>query len=156
MTPFICVDPGWHTALAFFKNGNSIPWYTKQFDLKLNQQDITNNLKQMINIFALDMSEVPVGTLIIIEGTQLWGTSAKSQSAGVRGDISNLSYLVGGYCAVCFLYNLDFKIVLPNEWKGQMSDSILAARIKRAINQEYRTEHIRSAVGIGLAHLGVL
>lgn len=77
----------------------------------------------------------------------------KGHAAAAKGDVVKLSYLVGVYAGICHTRGVPFQLVPVREWKGQLSKSIVKARIQRKLGGEncgnYRGD-IWDAVGIGL------
>lgn len=157
---FLAIDPGVHTGWALW-HGHREPVQVGQFNMKrVEHPTLEGNLKDLWGKFDILLAESAGAgdgiELCLIEGVKLFAKSAKSQMAGVKGDLAFLSYLVGGYCNILFQNGIPFNVILPDEWKGQMNDEVVEARIMRALKKEYRTAHIRSAVGLGLSHLGIL
>jgi hypothetical protein len=86
-----------------------------------------------------------------IEGVQLWG-SVKSQTSAKRGDTFLLSYLIGGYCHLCTTRGVEFHIINPSTWKGQLPKEVVHKRIHKLLPElKYDlSEHTMDAVGLGL------
>jgi len=157
----LTVDPGWNTGLAYWV-GNDYPLIDiikeppRRKKIKLE----VPRIRYMMNKFEAYIKARPIEEMII-EGVEMWTGSVRSMTSAARGDLFGLAYLVGGYMNICFKNDIDVKLVYPRGgkdraiWKGQMNAEMVAARIHR-INKNIYPEHIREAVGIGFAAMGVL
>lgn len=78
--------------------------------------------------------------------------TAAGQLTARRGDLVKLVYVVGGIGRICQSYQIPFRLVPVNEWKGQMSKSNVERRIKRllgGVDLGFKS-HVWDAVGIGM------
>ncbi len=150
----LTVDPGNNTGWALW-NSRIVPTRTGQITKPRSMKDHIEILEYMIEMFRI-MVELYSPEICVIEGVELWGASAKSYMAGVDGDLMQLSYMVGGYLTVCFARGIKCELIPARGWKGQMPNDVLKRRIKLAIQETFRTEHIDCAVGIGLHKMGIL
>lgn len=99
--------------------------------------------------------------LVVLEQPGVWSGSAKSYASaatgtdGETGDLFKLSYLVGqlGW-ATKLVLGIFPVLVMPYEWKGQLSKELVKERLE-AYGIEAR-EHEADAVGMGMAAQGAL
>lgn len=151
----LTIDPGFHTGYAYW-TGNNDP-ITGCFNLSRGKKVVTieDQLNDMwLKFSALIKTLEPVGC--IIESVEHWGGSLKSRTASSKGDLSKLSYLIGGYSYICSKKGISFKLVPAKTWKGQLPNSALVGRVKMINGKEYPNDHILCAVGIGFAEEGLL
>ncbi len=93
---------------------------------------------------------------VIIEQAEVWGGSARSQASATSGDLVKLITLIGRYDQVAAEEcSADPVLVTVKEWKGQLSKDAVKQRIRRAIDEEYKS-HDADAVGMGLSAQGKL
>ena len=161
----LTVDPGWNTGIAYW-TGDAEPIIhlikepTKQKKIKIEPIRLNymfTKFEGLLKVYRTELDHV------YIEGVQLWSMNAKSLTAGQRGDLFALAYLVGGYISICHRHGLNVRLVYPvtdnkkerTGWKGQLDGKKLALRIQRVNGKTY-PEHIREAVGIGLSIAGIL
>jgi hypothetical protein len=148
----LAIDPGLHTGIAYFPGDVIIPevmdfnvdWKAKTTAEKLN------SLSSRIDAIEWHKKKIEH---VVIEGVSVYSGSLKSMTAATRGNLSLLAYIVGIYYQ--HFINFDVDIISPI-WKGQLPISALRVWIKRINCQEYRSEHITSAVGLGLWKKGIL
>jgi hypothetical protein len=153
----LTVDPGYNTGWAYWKEGSVIQTGLIRAPVRADCKTIVERLDLIWSTFALDCFEPPLAPRrAIIESVELWGGSAKSQMSAQRGDLMSLSYCVGGLMEICLREHIKVSLVPALKWKGQLPNSALKLRIKRAIDMEFPSEHIDCAVGIGLAEMGML
>jgi hypothetical protein len=161
----LTIDPGWNTGIAYWVGDlNPITQLirepTKRRKIKIEPRRLSYMFRKFENIIRVYEDEI---TDIYIEGVQLWSMNPKSLTAAQRGDLFALSYLVGGYIAICQRHGLSVNLIYPSAdkkkerqgWKGQLDAKKLAMRIQRINNKTY-PEHIREAVGIGFSVMGIL
>lgn len=168
----LTVDPGWHTGWAWW----TVPSLAyRESDKKKDADNCLTDLGvfnvsrakgikttvDRINYMG-DQFERLVNQLmpemVWIEGTAVWSGSLKSMTAAKRGDIMTLSYLVGTYIRVCSQYGAECDLVTAPEWKGQMTDEMVACKVEEVTDyglDDY-PQHTLDAVGIGLSGFGVL
>lgn len=150
------VDPGVNTGIAVWKSRESpvCGWeLICSAVIRTYEKDTDIQLRQIFDLF-LDQINLHKPSHVTLEGIQDFGTM-KSQVAFRRGNLSKVSYIVGGLFALCTTQGITCNIVLPSQWKGQMNDKVLARRVERLMGQTYR-DHELQAVGIGLHKQGVL
>lgn len=90
---------------------------------------------------------------VVMEFAELWGKSARSQAAATTGNLFKLAFLVGGlYRTASDLVHASPVIVLPTEWKGQLSKTATKKRLLRALGIDglRATEHAIDAVAMGV------
>ena len=153
------VDPGIHTAVAFFPAGKNIPDSIATFTTrdKTAERQIYELSKHFTAVLGSleEQFHYGRGINVYIEGVEIYRNSIKSMTSATRGNLSLLAYIVGAY--VQDVYN-DYNkpVIVSPQWKGQLNYKALAIWVKRIINKEYKTEHELAAVGIGLAVRGLL
>lgn len=148
----LTIDPGDNTALAYW-NGDLYP-DTKIISLKPTVRRTFTREEQLVLMwdkFEHKLRRYPTINTAYIEGVQVWAGSLKSLTAARKGTLMKLTYLIGGYCKVMDNLDIEFHIINPQEWKGQLSKQAVANRIKRITGNTYNTEHETDAVGIGLS-----
>jgi len=98
---------------------------------------------------------------VVLEMPQLWSGNAKSAASaaggeGETGDLFKLAYLVGGMgeTANGLCGSLPI-LILPYEWKGQLSKEMVAERVERLIGKIPK-DHAADAIGMGMAAQGGL
>ena len=151
----LTVDPGDYTACAYWE-GNDNPLI---FTLKPTQDDLKQShefqLMGQWRRFRAVLSEVKPRN-VYIESVSVWSGNLKSQTAAIRGNLMKLSYLIGGYCAMCMEHQAPFTLISVQEWKGQLSKDAVKSRVKRCNGRRYSNDHIVDAVGIGFSIMGEL
>lgn len=87
---------------------------------------------------------------IVIEFPELFASSAKSTASASKGNLFQLTYLVGLLGAVAADYTGEPpELITPRQWKGQLPKEVVIRRMLRAYGHEY-SSHAADAVGIGL------
>lgn len=150
----LAVDPGDNTGWAYFDG--SISPMVGQITLSRSKNVVGQpaQLEWMWEKFSALLSEVnPRG--VILEAVEFWSGSVKSRAAASRQNLSKLAYLVGGYGSICTAMGIEWGLLPSRNWKGQMDDAAVKARVIRANGLTYATPHITDAVGIGLHFAGV-
>lgn len=153
----VTIDPGIHTGYAIFLPEKTQPVKIGQWNLLPKYKSLDAKLSIMqdkIIEFIEDNFKLLSCSCCYIEGVSIYGNSVKSITSAVRGDLTWLSYLIGIYYA-SFNGTATAKIISPN-WKGQLNYKQLATHVKAINGQEYKSEHILSAVGMGLFIMGKL
>lgn len=100
---------------------------------------------------------------VYLEGQQFWAGNATSYASVASTDLFKLSYITGVYFGGAVL-NASVKIINTTEWKGQLTKSATALRVRRALSNyawaaakmENQSEHIIDAIGMGLSLGGIL
>jgi len=146
----ISIDPGDHTGWSYW-DGNIHP-VTGQFNVK-KCDIVEDELSLQWQRFNVLLKRYLPG-IVYIEGVEFWEGSLKSVTAARRQNLSKLSYLVGGYCQTARSMNIEYRILPARTWKGQMSNKILEAKVLRINGEQYPSEHILNAVGIGFSVMG--
>jgi hypothetical protein len=90
---------------------------------------------------------------LVIEGQQVF-PSAKSWSSAVEGHLIDLAHCTGMLVG-SFEEGLQWAIIPPTRWKGQLTKKVVQARIKEVTGCNF-DGHEADAVGLGLWHLGKL
>jgi hypothetical protein len=80
--------------------------------------------------------------------------SLTGRTAEAGGDIIKLAVLVGMFKGMCQFGNwLDFRLITPNDWKGQLPKPIVEARVclrLPTLDKSKIKSHTWDAIGIGL------
>lgn len=146
----LTVDPGDHTAYAYW-HGTADP-VTGQFNVVKAKKILSGEeklLAMLPKFCAVLKSFQP--KCCIIEDVRVYTGSAVSMASAARGDLIGLARLIGAYCEACRVRGVDFQLMQPMHWKGQMPDSVVKKHVEMILKKEYRSEHVISALGIGLA-----
>ncbi len=157
----ITVDPGFSgttkdgTGWAYW-NGSKFPTtgLIKEIKKKKKILSIEERIENLFFHFASILTLYQPKKLII-ESMAVWAISPTSMSSATSGKLMNLQALVGGYCAMAFSQGVNFKMILPAKWKGQLNKEAVIKRIYR-INKTTYPNHISDAVGIGFSMSGHL
>ena len=151
----ISVDPGDHTGFAIWR-GSLYP-EVGQFNLKKSKKIISqeDELIYLWTCFSnLLIEHNP--RVVYIEGVEFWEGSSKSMMAAKRQNLSKLAYLVGGYGNEAASRGIPIRLLPARIWKGQMSNEVLEQKLFRINGQQYASDHILNAVGIGMSRIGLL
>jgi hypothetical protein len=153
----LTVDPGIHTGIAHF------PWPKTSvptiYECNAGKGKIEDKLESLHGQFQEAITLANEERTVVdcyIEGVEWWEGDLISRTAGSRGNLSFLAYIVGVYSSVCVVNNIKVHLVLAREWKGQMSKEVTAERVRRVNGLTYKSPHITDAVGIGFSLQGVL
>lgn len=145
-------DPGDTTGLAFWE-GTLYPKY-ESFHWPSRYKNIIDQINWMSdNLFGLLDFHAP--KLMIFEQVQFWEGSLNSVTSAKRGNLFKLAYLLGSYIRVCKVLDIQVKLILSQDWKGQMDDDAVAARVRLINGQCYPNPHVCDAVGMGLNEVGL-
>jgi len=148
----LTIDPGYSTGWALWRNSRSP--VTGQITLPRGRfHSLEEKLNYMWVEFELLLTKKKP-TQVLIEGVELWSSSVKSHTSGVRGDLFKLSYLVGGYANIANNYGAAFGLINFKEWGAQLTPEAVRSWVKRVIGKEYKSQHITDAVAMGLSFLG--
>jgi hypothetical protein len=79
-------------------------------------------------------------------------SSAKSHAAASKGNLFQLSFLIGVFAQVACDHSASFHPVEVNTWKGQMEKDAVAERVALRLHEEIWSypDHANDAVGLGL------
>lgn len=149
----VTIDVGRHTALAAW-DGSAFPithefvWREKITDLGFYVCEMSKNLNNAL----IDIRGTRLAEFIQIEGVGFWGSSEKSRVSASRGDLFTVSYLVGAYIVIAGRFTRDIRVVSALQWKGQLSKTGTAARVKRINGMTYKSEHTTDAVAMGFSN----
>jgi hypothetical protein len=157
----LTIDPGIHTGLAMFSmNENKMaPLFVDQFNVTKSAKTPEKQLDDLILKLEDFFVRYRIGKLdnVCIEGVRVWTSSLKSITSASRGNLSLLAYIVGSYYS--FIRGkypeAVIQIVDPN-WKGQLPYPVLRSWCARIVGEDYSSDHIAAAVGIGLWKKGFL
>ena len=154
----LTIDPGDKTGFAFWQKGKLI----ESGEFKANTSlPFQKQFKQMWVEFDNLVLHRTL-ELVLIEGVEVYGNSAKSIMCAKRGKhhpippLFKLAYLLGGYLNVCDNYDIPFEIPIFRDWGGNLSPEAVKAQIQYIIKKEFTSQHIYDAVGIGLNYWGKL
>jgi len=138
---WITVDPGINTSITEWKNGDIVKTYT--ISPKFKEE-------QLIRFIGLHFRMTYSGNIkgCLIESTEFYTASLKSQVSGARGNLSLLAYISGSIVG-----NLNCKytiLVKPAKWKGQLNYEQLRNILTKKFKIETTNNHNASSIGIGL------
>jgi len=141
------IDPGMFTGMAVFDMKT-----TKLKTDLIHFKKKTNNIPERLHDYTAVLNELildsPRIDLAIIESVSFWDGSLKSRTAAAGGGLMLLSYLVGAYCHVFQLNGINVRFVAPSQWKGQLPDEVVKARVFSFFGIDIESPHINSALGI--------
>jgi hypothetical protein len=163
----ISIDVGWHTAVAEWRGGFLPQVFTISLPAKLKTKDTPwgVQLTEMALRFNNFMHRTPAGiNAAYIEGVEMWEGNAQSMIAARRGNTFRLASLVGVYAGILATNGIAPTVLLPREWKGQLSKKIVEKRVYRVwaengvstANQPRYNDHIMDSIGIGFSVAGLL
>jgi Holliday junction resolvasome RuvABC endonuclease subunit len=150
LSDVLTVDPGNHTGYAYWF-GTDDP-ATGQFNIPRKKTVVLPHEKfdhMMSNFHAILESFNP--HVVVIEDVRVYGSSAVSMASATRGDLIGLARLVGGYCECCRGRSIRYQLIPAVAWKGQMPDAAVRVHVQTVLGREYKSEHVISALGIGLS-----
>ena len=157
----VTLDPGYDSGLALWLGD-----YNPIYSIISTDRDwpLIEKIYDLSIQFAIYLQTYKPERLII-EGVNLWGSSAASFAGTQKGYTFNLAYIVGGFIVKARDANMDVKIVYVMDteidnikyrgWKGNLDSKALRKRIER-INGQVYPEHAQEAVGIGFSEMGIL
>lgn len=153
----LCVDPGLGgTGWAYFDNREEpiqhgvIHAYNPRKQIiswEKRAMDIVGKFQQVI--YSVDRC-----IWAVIEFPGLFG-GAVGHASSAKGDTFKLAFLVGLMAGACKFEGLDFKLLTPMEWKGQLPKKVVDIRIYNRLGKKY-PNHVADAVGMGLHLMGGL
>ena len=153
----LTVDPGDNTGWAFW-NKATFPEVGQLVNTALSLP-VEAQLPKMWDQFDLLLT-TKKPAFVIMEGVEVYAGSLKSRTASQKRSgqkipsLFKLAFLIGGYCNVCDIHNIRFKIMNFSEWGGQMPPAAVNAQVKRINGKEYKTQHITDAVAMGFSIQG--
>lgn len=89
-----------------------------------------------------------------LERPEFWN-SAHGMVSASSGSLLFLQGLTAGYAQVCQQDLIEFKLIPPRLWKGQLDKVAVAFRVLR-INKTKYPNHITDAVAMGFSLMGML
>jgi hypothetical protein len=150
------IDPGMHTGWSFW-NRRLHPEKTGVINVskvkgrarpdKMQYEELWEKFTALVAFYNPERC--------IIEDNSWWINSGKSFAAENSGALHKLTLLTGGYLRICQALGVDWELVMPQTWKGQLTPKALDTQIYMILKENYR-EHEREAVGIGLWKHGKL
>lgn len=141
----ITIDPGIHTAIAFWRGRELYKIITLNFIGSNDSEyikDMCSKLGQF-SFFGIDHTAV-------IEDVRLFTSSATSMASGARGNLITLAKIAGVMGFWCSLRGFKVEYVLPQTWKGQLNYKQLRSILKLKFNFIAKNDHEAAAYGIGL------
>lgn len=150
---FVSVDVGLHTAVAQFINSKLVFADVAHCPKEIKEK--SPRIKRLRGAFVELLEQCRPFNAIFIEGIQVYSSSSTSQAAAYRGDTVFTAELVGVFYAEALRFCDKVHIVLPRQWRGNMSNEVVENRVCRALGRKF-PEHVGDAVGIGLSVLGKL
>jgi hypothetical protein len=151
----LSIDPGIHTGCAVWEN-NELQ-YADFFEITGStiEEKLMNLSWELNKVF--DMITRPIK--IVLEGVQ-YQHSVKGVTSTLRGDTFLLAYQVGLISGIAVARKIDFKIILPSEWKGQLTKEATRLRVLRALPELKKwkkvSSHVMDSIALGLSFQGRL
>ena len=154
---WMTIDPGFNTGVAIWKKKKLIELAlikdVKDVNIKRDIGCRVNYMKDKLYEFL----DIYNPQLVIVEGVYLFGDAPRSKAASRRGDLFKLAYITGAYTAIAGNYTDLVLIQEAREWKGQLPDAVVKARVTEFFPQyTERTQHELDALGIGLNYMDML
>jgi len=149
---FATVDPGLHTAIAYWVDGERTPQSIATVNVSNKAK---TDVEKLLDLRAKVLEKMCACHTVYIEGVAVYAGSLKSMTSAVRGNLSLLAYIVGVYVS-CFAKQESRIVLLSPQWKGQLTYDALAVWVGRINGCLYRTEHELATVGMGLYVGGLL
>lgn len=142
----LTVDPGYDTGWAYWI-GLSTPTVGAFSAPKVPNTivKIGTLIKQFSDVLVAKSPE-----RVFIEDQWFSEYSMNSLTSVKSGAYKKLTWVVGGYIAVCYQLGIVPELISPIRWKGNMDDSAVRARVKLVTGDDYKNSHICDAVGMGL------
>jgi hypothetical protein len=154
MSNFLTIDPGMTTAWAHWKLKTLPEVGQFKIDPKCHK---TMQTKFEYLWYEFDLIiKIKKPHMVYIEGVEFYQFSHKSSISARTGDLFTLAYLIGGYCNICDNWNIQYRLVPFREWGGQLTPKAVQSQVKHLTNQEYESQHVYDAVGMGLWAKGLL
>ena len=157
---FLTIDSGINTSIAHWmrnkKNNNKYDLYDV-YEIKPHAKTkdpinkITTIIHEFNGIIKALQSEID---LIVIEGVSFWSGSLKSEVSAKTGSLALLSYIVGALIGVGVDNFIRTKIILFQNWGGQLQPHMINQRVKRNLGSIRKSQHSNDAIGMGLSLLG--
>lgn len=155
----LSIDPGRHTGFALWNHKNLLT----SGAINGNEDTEETFIFEMSEKFE-DIIKMARPGIVLIEGAAMWSANPISvMSANKRknskwetGDLFVLAYLIGAYIRTCIDYGIDYKIIYPRMWKGNMGKPATKKRVIRSLGYEIKNEHEIDAIGIALGMWKIL
>lgn len=161
---WLFLDPGLGgTGFAIFNGiGDEVVPPARWGVLRVQQVNAQNPLPEKLHDLTIALNKVLLDASqvneVLIEFPEMWGGSATSLTAGLKGDLIKLATVVGGLTTAAHWRGVRVHYITPAQWKGQLTKEHVTDRVVRAWGQEMRKvpNHAMDAVGMGLALQGGL
>jgi hypothetical protein len=151
----ITIDPGLNTGWVIWKNNRrAMQGIIKEKEISNDRVETIFKITEYLdNIISINNVKS-----LYVEGVSLWENSLKSITSANTGKTFWLAYLVGAITQLAKIKGCEVTILLPNEWKGQLSKEVVRRRIALVEKQDYKRtpDHIEDALAMGYSIMGIL
>jgi len=159
---WISIDPGvGGSGLILWKNKHDILHHENVYGSARSWSDRAVEQIQKINTMFENTRILPRCSALVCEFPQIWSDSL-SQAAANKGDICKLAACAGMWMGWGGLNGMTIHSILVNDWKGQLSKSIVRTRCVERLKtlglsspEEMFSAHEWDAIGLGLFHKGL-
>lgn len=93
---------------------------------------------------------------VVMEDAQFYESSSKGMMAARSDSLVKLAKTIGTFEACYMLNGVEYDLVKPQNWKGNLSKEIIIDRIKEVTGGDCPSSHAADAVGIGLWKMGLI
>jgi len=149
------VDPGFHTGLFMWLNVKTGSYLcdtlTYPRDKKSCIIDTMTPFWKGFTEALLDYSPI----VVVIEDVFLRPGDPKSMGSALRGDLLTLDKLAAGYMAAAVHQDIPVRTLRAHQWKGQMDDTAVKARVRYVCGLNIDSSHIADACGMSLHEMGI-
>jgi len=157
----LTIDPGDNTAWALWERDNIHP---KVGLIELDKKEnpvVEDQLTSMWFQFRSIIQQLKPNK-VFMEGVEVYGGSLKSMVAVKKTkhqkipSLFKLSFLIGGYCNICYQHQIPFEIINFTEWGGQLPPQAVRSQVHLIGEKRYTSQHIYDAVMFGYYVQGVV
>lgn len=146
------IDPGFNTGLIIWGVNNFKHHTLKNNDTKETLLFRVHNLIDQLDEFVAFNAV----SFVVLEYQSYWQGSVRSDISAKTGKLLDLTLLTGHYCQYFHSIGIPIELVQPNQWKGQLNDNTVKARIKKITGiDNLPNSHVRDAFGMSLYKMGV-
>jgi len=161
LSRLMAIDPGLQgTGVAIFKMGKPRPVYCAVIK---SRGAVGPSWTDRVHRIAEQVSDLCVEHNVrgIVCEMMEMHQSPRAQMMWKTGDLQRTLFLTGAFFGMTEAGVVNFRLVPPSEWKGQLPKSVTINRINKLLGKGVGTEleiesHAWDAVGIGLWHMGFL
>lgn len=148
------VDPGFQTGLFMWLHIKTGSYLCDTMTFPKNKSVIINVLSPYWKGFESVLDDYcPI--VVVIEDVFLRPGDPKSMGSALRGDLLTLDKLAAGYMAAAVSRDIPVRTLRAHEWKGQMDDTAVIARVRYVCGLHLDSSHIADACGMSLHEMGI-